>query len=219
MVVGTLTATDPDKNQILTYAMNAGTVAVPFEIDSNTGEIRVVSSLDFERMSEYYLSATVTDSTTSHGQSDIGYFQIRLLDVNEPPTIESNQKRTVAENSPPGTAVGIEIVATDSDHGGSLSFIISQGNGLGIFTMRSCDGQISIQNSKLLDYETLATKTDIPLTVRVSDGEFYAGKSTTGGVVCRRIFFCSARCHTQQHIFFSSYSLLHVACPDISSSI
>jgi hypothetical protein len=219
VVVGTLTATDPDKNQILTYAMNAGTVAVPFEIDSNTGEIRVVSSLDFERMSEYYLSATVTDSTTSHGQSDIGYFQIRLLDVNEPPTIESNQKRTVAENSPPGTAVGIEIVATDSDHGGSLSFIISQGNGLGIFTMRSCDGQISIQNSKLLDYETLATKTDIPLTVRVSDGEFYAGKSTTGGVICRRIFFCSARCHTQQHIFFSSYSLLHVACPDISSSL
>jgi hypothetical protein len=85
--------------------------------------------------------------------------------------------------------------------------------------MRSCDGQISIQNSKLLDYETLATKTDIPLTVRVSDGEFYAGKSTTGGVICRRIFFCSARCHTQQHIFFSSYSLLHVACPDISSSL
>ena len=93
--------------------------------------------------------------------------------MNEPPTIESGQKRTVAENSPRGTAVGIEIIAKDSDKGNSLSYIIRSGNNLGIFTMRSCDGQISIQNSKLLDYETLATKT-IPLTVRVSDGDFYA---------------------------------------------
>jgi hypothetical protein len=172
--IGTLTAADPDKNQILSFALNVGSEPVPFEIDSNTGEVRVINSLDFESKSEYHISATVKDSSTSNGKSDIGYFKIRLIDVNEPPKIKSNQQRVVAENSPRGTYVGSEIIAVDSDKSGSLSYIIRSGNELGLFTMRSCDGQISVQNSELLDYETLVVNTNIPLTVRVSDGEYYA---------------------------------------------
>ena len=178
VTVGTLTATDPDKNQVLSFAMNAGTKPIPFEIDSNTGEILVIDTLDFETTSEYRISATVSDSTLgpSYGKSDIGYFSIRLIDVNEPPTIVANQIRTIAENSPRGAPVGDHMSALDSDLGGSLSYLIVSGNEMGLFAMRSCDGQISVQNSQLLDYEALSPTTTIALVVRVSDGQFFDQK-------------------------------------------
>jgi len=176
VTIGTVEAHDPDKNQALHFVLNAGIDSVPFDVDSITGEVRVVNAIDYEKKSEYRLSVAVHDSITTGGtsSSDIGYITIRIVDVNEPPTIPSNQKRQVNENSPRGTIVGVEIVAMDADKGGSLSFVILNGNGLGLFAMRACDGQMSVQNSKLLDYETLAQTLNIPVRVRVSDGEFYA---------------------------------------------
>ena len=174
--IGTLTATDPDKNQILQFTLNTGTSSssIPFDVDSLTGEVRVTNILDYETKSEYRLSVTVRDAATGSGLSDIGYFTVRLIDINEPPVILTNQKRSINENSPIGSNVGTEIIAMDTDQSGSLSFSIQSGNELGLFAIRSCDGQITVQNSKLLDYEALAKKINIPLNVRVSDTTFFS---------------------------------------------
>ena len=61
-VVGTVTASDEDFGQSLSFAITAGDPQGDFAIDSTTGQITTAGDIDFEEMATYNLTVTVTDS-------------------------------------------------------------------------------------------------------------------------------------------------------------
>ena len=82
-VVGTVVATDPDSGDTLSFSITGGNGLGAFAI-SNAGVISVADSakLDFETLSTFPLTVTVTDAGTL---SDSAVVTINLTDVFEPP--------------------------------------------------------------------------------------------------------------------------------------
>ena len=75
----------------------------------------------------------------------------------------SSLRRSVAENSPAGTAVGGPVEATDPE-GDALTYAIS---GAAEFTIDSATGQIRVARGADIDYESVSSYT---VTVSVTDG-------------------------------------------------
>jgi hypothetical protein len=87
---------------------------------------------------------------------------------------------SIAENSPNGSLVG--TVAARANHGaGTLSYAISSGNTGGAFAIDPATGVVTVANSSMLDYESLATRWDEPanfvLFVSVTDSQSVASES------------------------------------------
>ena len=146
-VVGSVTATDADAGQTLSYQLSSGGGA--FEIDSESGEITVADStqLDFETTTQFTLNIVVTDSGNP-AKSDDAIITINLTDVNEfEPTI-SNATFALLENTPSGTVVGT-INAVDQDRGQSVTYSISSGP----FTINSVSGVVTVSDGAQLDFE------------------------------------------------------------------
>ena len=80
----------------------------------------------------------------------------------------------IDENSSNGTSVG-SVVATDPDTGDSHTFTITNGNTGGVFAINSATGEITVDDSALLNYEGATTYT---LTVEVTDSAMNLQTST-----------------------------------------
>ena len=108
-VVGTVTATDPNPGQTLSYAITGGNTGGAFAIDAATGAITVASSaaLDFETTPTFSLTVQVTDDGAP-AQSGSGAITVNLTNVNEPP-VANAQSVTTPEDTP------LAIVLTGSD--------------------------------------------------------------------------------------------------------
>ncbi len=147
--IGTVTASDPNTSDTLTYAITTGNSDpdndsnVAFAIDTTTGEITVADSgdLDFESTPSFNLTVTVTDAEGLSGDAAI---RVNLTDIDEntPPIITSNATFQVSENT---TTLG-RITAEDAD-GNDLSFSISGGADQGLFTIDSDSGELSFKNA------------------------------------------------------------------------
>ncbi|NQZ76559.1 MAG: T9SS type A sorting domain-containing protein, partial [Ekhidna sp.] len=161
--VGTVVASDPESST-LTYSVTAGNDAGAFSIDGSSGLLSVVddSTLDFEVTPSIELTVSVSDGDLSSEALII----INLSDVNESPAIES-QAFSIAENADDGSSVG-SVSATDPD-GEALSFSITSGNDAGGFTIDSSTGLITVNDARVLDFET---SPNFNLLVEVTDGSF-----------------------------------------------
>ncbi|GKS68322.1 hypothetical protein W03_03260 [Nitrosomonas sp. PY1] len=170
--VGTITGTDPDNGDTLSYTLT-NTAGGRFAINGNTGEITVANGtlLDYEAATSHSIAVRVTDSS---GLTYDKVFTINLTDINEAPTSLSLVGNTVAENAANGTTVGA-IAGTDPDNGDNLSYTLTNTAG-GRFAINGNTGEITVANGTLLDYET-ATSHDI--TVRITD---------SGGLTYDKIF-------------------------------
>jgi hypothetical protein len=84
--VGTVTATDADTGDTLTYSITGDNVSGAFAINSATGVITVANkaALDFETTPTFTLIVQVQDS---HGATDSASVTINLTDVNENPQL------------------------------------------------------------------------------------------------------------------------------------
>ena len=78
--VGTVSATDPDEDDEVSYAITAGNVGTAFDIDEETGEITVNAVLDHETEDEYSLTVEAEDD---HGKMDTVTVTITVTDVAE----------------------------------------------------------------------------------------------------------------------------------------
>ncbi|MBK1827208.1 cadherin domain-containing protein [Haloferula rosea] len=78
--VGTVTASDPDVGDSLTYAITGGNTGGAFAIDSASGAITVAGSIDHETTTQYVLTVTVTDDGTPQG-SDTAIITVNVNDV------------------------------------------------------------------------------------------------------------------------------------------
>lgn len=162
-VVGIVVATDPDTGSSLSYVITGGNTNKAFSINANTGQILVSRPqyLDFENPLTYKLSVQATDPG---GLFRKAVMTINITNVNEQPQI-SPQSFTVAENSANGTVVGT-VSASDPDAGAVLVYSISGGNVSSAFAINSSNGQITVNNSAALDFETRPT---FSLTIQVTD--------------------------------------------------
>ena len=162
-VVGTVSASDVDAGDTLSYAITGGDPTGVFAIDSATGEITVADSsqLDFETNPVFNLTVTATDSGGLSGGAAVS---VNLSNVNEAPTA-SDASFGLAENSANGTVVG-SVAASDQDAGDTLSYSITAGNTSGAFAIDSATGEISVANSVALNFETSPS---FSLTVEVQD--------------------------------------------------
>ncbi len=114
---------------------------------------------------------TVADS--AGGKASLPSFDLTVTNVNDAPVVTKDQKFNVEENSAVGTVVGT-VEATDVDSP-VTGFAITGGNTDGAFAVGS-DGQLTVANSTVLDYET--PPTTINLKVTASDGSATSGAET-----------------------------------------
>ena len=86
-VVGTVSATDPDDGDTVSYEITAGNEDGKFAIDAGTGEITVMGALNYENVSAYTLTVEASDG---RGGSASASVEIEVTDVAEdaPPAPE-----------------------------------------------------------------------------------------------------------------------------------
>lgn len=166
-VAGTVTGTDPDSGQTLTYTITGGNTGGAFAIDAVTGRITVanLAALDYETTPSFQLTVAATDNglpnTSKSAQITIG-----LTNVDESPVTQSSSTVSSAENV---TAV-TRIQASDPE-GAVLSFQIVGGSDANLFQIDSSTGALSFQTPPNFESPTDANHDNqYEVTVQISDG-------------------------------------------------
>lgn len=125
-------ATDPDKKQTISYSI-AGTDSALFTINSNTGELRINNSADFEFKPTYQIQITATDSSP-RGLSDTKTLDIQILDVNEAPSLQAKQPEPIVVLVDENKSELVTLLASDPDAGDVLAYSLS-GNDASLFSV------------------------------------------------------------------------------------
>ena len=152
--IATASASDPE-SQTLTYSLS-GTGSENFAVDSS-GNITLVSSLDYETTTSYSLTLTASDGTNSISNT----INISVADVIELSIALASSSISIDENASSGSS--ITTTTTTTDGSGSVTYSLS-GTGSDKFAVSS-DGTITTAAS--LDYETTTSYT---LTLTATDG-------------------------------------------------
>ncbi|MEO1211196.1 MAG: cadherin domain-containing protein, partial [Cyanobacteria bacterium J06638_20] len=168
---------DPDAGDSLTFTVLSGDPGGVFDLDLNTGQLRVDDALglDFEVTPSFSLVVQASDGALAVEQT----LNITVNNVNEPPVI-LNTAFTVAEDADNSDVVGSLGVIPDGD---TVTYEIISGNPDNIFSIAadaSGDGVITVANSDFLDAETVGSYI---LTVRATDDDSVAPLSDTQQVV------------------------------------
>ena len=163
-VVGTVSATDEDAGQTLSYAITAGNESGAFAINTSTGAITVAdaSQLNFETDAMFNLTVTVTDNGTPAANSSADV-TVNLTNVNEAPIV-NDQTFSLAENALNGAAVAT-VFALDPDIGQTPLLSIIGGTGASAFSMNSA-GQITVLDRTQLNFES---NNSLTLVVQATD--------------------------------------------------
>nr|ABX90059.1 hedgling [Amphimedon queenslandica] len=151
----TISATDNDEpgnpNSIITYSITSGNDGNSFSINSATGLLSLVSSLDFEVRNNYSLVVEGRDNgdPTMTGTALVN---VAVTNVNDhPPVITRDVEITVPENTPINSSLA-QFNATDLDQM-TVHFCFADGsNSNGLFAIDSKTGVVTLVSS--LDFET-----------------------------------------------------------------
>ena len=153
--VTTVTATDPDSGDTLTYSISGGVDGAAFSINTTSGVLTFNSAPDFESPTDigtdniYDLQVTVTDDGLGN-LVDIQDIAVTVVSVNEPPEINGGATTSVdvIENL---TAV-TTVTAIDPDVADTLTYSISGGADAAAFIINSSTGLLAFVTAP--DYET-----------------------------------------------------------------
>lgn len=165
-VVATLQASDKDLGAggRVSYSFVSG--GQDFRIDSETGIVRVASSLDFETRQLYNITVKAQDNGFPSLFS-LANLLVQVINVDEnagPPQLFERVVRTsVLENQPPGALV-TQIEAVDPD-GGAIKYAIVGGSGKGVFSVTN-KGKLVLLNSSRVKIVKLILKLPFVLVVR-----------------------------------------------------
>ncbi|XP_075430641.1 cadherin EGF LAG seven-pass G-type receptor 3 isoform X2 [Ascaphus truei] len=109
---------DKDSNALVHYNIISGNSRGQFSIDTVTGEIQVVATLDFEVEREYTLRVRAQDAGRPPLSNNTGMISIQVVDINDhsPIFVSTPFQVSVLENVPLGHSV-IHIQAVDADYG------------------------------------------------------------------------------------------------------
>lgn len=163
--VGTVSATDPDQGQSVSYSISAGNTNNAFQIDPTTGAIHVadIGLLNYESVPDYILSIQATDSGFPP-RTTTAQVTIHVHDLNEIPVI-NNQLLTIPEDTANGSVL-LTLSATNPEQTQQLTYSIIAGNSNNAFAINSETGQITVINNGVLNFEA---PTQLVLTIQVVD--------------------------------------------------
>lgn len=175
--VAIVIASDGDTNNAITYSINP--VSAEFSIDPSTGELYLISELDFDSGTVTYevvVEATDDGATARTGTATV---TITVTNANDgvPVFSPAVYTSTISENDAVGTTV-TTVTATDIDSGTPAYSFIS-GNNDGVFRVETT-GVVVIDDVSNLDYDS-ATKS-YTLVVQADDGT-NSGTATIAVVV------------------------------------
>ena len=143
-----IVTTDPDIGDSLTITANSLPNWLTL-VDHQDGTATLTGIPTNNDIGIYNLELQVKDATNA---TVIQTFPLIIENVNDPPFLE-NQSFLLNENTINNTSIGF-IVGNDPDDSDRLSYKILSGNDSNIFTLDSETGEISVQDSIRLDYET-----------------------------------------------------------------
>ena len=163
--IGTVSGFDPDSLNpnfsTLSYRIVSDSSGL-FQIDAATGTVSLKKGkvLDYEKDSLYTICVKVEDPG---GLSDSATVTVKVLDVNEAPTV-SDAVLTIPEDCNSCAATG-KISASDPEGDKLLFRIVSDSSGL--FQIDAATGTVSLKKGKVLDYEkdslyTICVKVEDP---------------------------------------------------------
>ncbi|XP_064314898.1 protocadherin gamma-A10-like isoform X5 [Phalacrocorax carbo] len=165
----TLTATDADEgtNGHVKYSFHKASdqASEIFHLDSETGEISVKDSLDFEEISSHELEVEARDGGEL---SDMAKVVITVTDVNDnaPQITVRSVLREISEDAPSGTVVAL-VHVQDRDSGPNGEVRCSVDGGVPFRLERSFDNYYSVVTARELDREEVS---EYNVTVRAADG-------------------------------------------------
>lgn len=170
-------ATDADSNQnaLLVYQIVESTAKKFFTVDSSTGAIRTIATLDHEAIAHFHFHVHVRDSgspqLTAESPVEVN---IEVGDVNDNPPVFTQAVFETVLLLP--TYVGVEVLkvsATDPDSEvpPELTYSLMEGS-VDHFLMDPNSGVLTIKNNNL-------SKDHYMLIVKVSDGKFYSTAMVT----------------------------------------
>ncbi|XP_028302604.1 cadherin EGF LAG seven-pass G-type receptor 2 isoform X3 [Gouania willdenowi] len=140
-----VTATDQDRgsNAVVHFSIMSGNTRGQFYIDAQTGNMDLVSQLDYEANKEYTLRIRAQDGGRPPLSNISGLVTVQVLDINDnaPIFVSTPFQATVLENVPLGYSI-IHIQAVDADSG---------------------------ENSRL-EYRLIETTPNFPFTINNSTG-------------------------------------------------
>ncbi|GFO44048.1 protocadherin fat 4 [Plakobranchus ocellatus] len=172
-VVIQLNATDNDGgvNGQVTYAMTD--VTSTFQIDSNTGEVKVQTAPNYEMATSYLFLVTAEDGAATPKTASI-YLQILVDPVNEftPAFLDSQTISGISEDTIPGTVIhNISISDDDAGVDGAITYTVLTAN---VPFFVDIAGAIRVASD--LNYET---QTSYEFVVQASDSSATTVKSAT----------------------------------------
>ncbi|NXP73608.1 PCDG7 protein, partial [Ramphastos sulfuratus] len=164
----TVTATDPDEgtNGHVKYSLKKITEKASkiFELDSETGAITLVESLDFEEGRFYELEVQARDGG---GLFDTAKIEITVTDVNDnrPELTVTSQLNEISEDAPSGTVVALMHVQ-DRDSGTNGEVRCSLDAAVPFRLEKSFEDYYRVVTTRQLDREEVS---EYNLTVRAAD--------------------------------------------------
>ena len=168
--VTTVTASDVDAGQTLSYSIAGGADAGRFTINASTGALSFVTAPNFEAPAD--TGANNVDDVTvqvadGNGGSATQALAVTVTNTNEAPVITSSASVSVAENATSFTTV----TATDADAGQTLTYAIAGGADAARFTINASTGALSFVTAPNFEAPTDTGVNNVyDVTVQVSDG-------------------------------------------------
>ncbi len=166
--IGTaIAATDPDTEDTLTCTLG-GRDAASFSIVSTSGQLQTKEALDYETKTSYSVTITASDGDLT----DSIEVTISVTDVNEKPSFPTETAtRSIAENTPRGTNIGVPFQATDPDTGDTLTYSLHRGDAAA-FRIDPSTGQL--RTHAALNFETKKVYNNLAIRATDSKGKFDA---------------------------------------------
>ena len=165
-VVFTVTAMDDDTTPFSTLTFSLISPTAAFRIDPATGNVTLVSSLDFEEVTSYTILVEATDGELTGNRT----VTVMVQDVNDERcqfSITNPNTLPIHENRNEGQLV-VTITASDRDTpDNELQFHITSGNDLGHFRIDATSGHGEIRTTTMLDHDHVMNYT---LRISCSDG-------------------------------------------------
>ena len=140
-------ATDPDfaENRMVSYILDSGANS-DFALDRHTGEIHTVTSLDYERQSQYQFQVTAFDGGSPPLSSTVTIL-INLVNVDDecprfenPVFFQEIPDRTI----PTVGMVIVNIVAYDPDGFSNVTYAVISGNENELFSLNTTTGAVTL---------------------------------------------------------------------------
>ncbi|XP_068600336.1 cadherin EGF LAG seven-pass G-type receptor 3 [Brachionichthys hirsutus] len=153
-----VSATDQDKdsNAAVHYNIISGNSRGQFSIDSVTGEIQVVASLDYESEREYTLRVRAQDNGRPPLSNNTGIVSVQVTDVNDNPPIfvSTPFQASVLESAPVGSSIlHIQAIDTDSSDNARLEYRLTGTGSDTPFIINPATGWVTVRS--ILDRESV----------------------------------------------------------------